>query len=92
MYGEFQILSPVVPTREFLFLRCCQQIEQGLWAIADVSVDLSRDPNQLGPPPSRTRRLPSGCLIQEMPNGYSKVIHTSVYQNFYKIFVLAVSD
>ncbi|XP_019708739.1 homeobox-leucine zipper protein ROC8 [Elaeis guineensis] len=71
MYEEMQVLSPVVPTREFCFLRYCQQIEQGSWAIADVSVDLSRE-NQFAPP-SRSRRLPSGCLIQEMPNGYSKV-------------------
>ncbi|ONK74994.1 uncharacterized protein A4U43_C03F12210 [Asparagus officinalis] len=72
MYGEFQILSPVVPTREFLFLRYCQQIDHSSWVVTDVSVDFPRDPNLLGPP-SRNRRLPSGCLIQEMPNGHSKV-------------------
>lgn len=71
MYEELQVLSPLVPTREFYFLRCCQQIEQGLWAIADVSIDYSRI-NQFVPP-SRSRRLPSGCLIQDMPNGYSKI-------------------
>nr|XP_019704584.1 homeobox-leucine zipper protein ROC8 [Elaeis guineensis] len=71
MYEEMQVLSPVVPTREFYFLRYCQQMEQGLWAIADVSVELSRA-NQFVPP-FRSRRLPSGCLIQDMPNGYSKV-------------------
>ncbi|KAJ4753197.1 Homeobox-leucine zipper protein ROC8 [Rhynchospora pubera] len=71
MYEELHVLSPVVPTREFCFLRYCRQIEQGLWAIADVSVDLSRE-IQFSTPPS-TRRLPSGCLIQEIPNGYSKI-------------------
>ncbi|KAJ3695947.1 hypothetical protein LUZ60_001324 [Juncus effusus] len=76
MYEELHVLSPVVPTREFCFLRYCRQIEQGLWAVADVSVDLSsrdNNSNQFSPP-SRTRRLPSGCLIQEIPNGCSKVI------------------
>lgn len=73
MYEELHVLSPVVPTREFHFLRYCRQIDQGLWAIADVSLDLNRE-NQFNSP-LRSRRLPSGCLIQDMPNGYSKVIH-----------------
>lgn len=75
MYEELQVLSPLVPTREFYFLRYCQQIEQGMWAIADVSIDYSRV-NQFVTP-SRSRRLPSGCLIHDMPNGYSKVIDTT---------------
>ncbi|KAG6534433.1 hypothetical protein ZIOFF_008319 [Zingiber officinale] len=69
MYAEMQVLSPVVPTREFCFLRYCQQIDQGMWAVADVSVDFPRD-NHLA---SQSRRLPSGCFIEEVPNGYSKV-------------------
>lgn len=71
MYEEIQVLSPVVPTREFCFLRYCQQIEPGMWVVADVSVDYPRD-NQLALS-SRSRRLPSGYLIEEMPNGYTKV-------------------
>ncbi|XP_078444427.1 homeodomain GLABROUS 11 [Wolffia australiana] len=71
MYGEFQILTPVIPTREFFFLRYCQQIEQHLWAVVDVSVDTSRE--NVFAPSSRSRRLPSGCLIHDMASGYSKV-------------------
>ncbi|KAF8014598.1 hypothetical protein BT93_H0421 [Corymbia citriodora subsp. variegata] len=71
MYEELQVLSPLLPTREFYFLRYCQQIEQGLWAIADVSFDLSRYDQFTSQ--SRSQRLPSGCLIQDLPNGYSKV-------------------
>ncbi|CAL9117908.1 unnamed protein product [Musa textilis] len=71
MYEELQVLSPLVPTREFCFLRCCQQIESGMWVVADISVDYPRD-NQLGVSP-RSRRLPSGCLIEETPDGYSKI-------------------
>ena len=71
MYGELQILTPVIPTREFYFVRYCQQIEQHLWAVVDVSVDMSRE--NLFAPASRSRRLPSGCLIHDMSNGYSKV-------------------
>lgn len=71
MYKELQVLSPLVPTREFYFLRYCHQIEQGNWAIVDVSYDFPRD-NQFANQ-CRSHRLPSGCLIQDMPNGYSKV-------------------
>ncbi|RLM54948.1 hypothetical protein C2845_PM10G05820 [Panicum miliaceum] len=71
MYEELHVVTPVVPTREFSFLRYCKQIEQGLWAVADVSPDGLRDV-PYGTPP-RSRRLPSGCLIADMSNGYSKV-------------------
>ncbi|XP_042445806.1 homeobox-leucine zipper protein ROC8-like isoform X1 [Zingiber officinale] len=71
IYEELQVLSPVVPTREFFFLRCCQQIQRGVWVIADVSVDYPRA-NELTPF-SQSKRLPSGCLIEEMADGYSKV-------------------
>nr|GMD38906.1 homeobox-leucine zipper protein HDG11 [Ipomoea batatas] len=72
MYEELQVLSPLVPTRQFYFLRFCQQIEQGSWAIVDVSYDVPQD-NYQSPPSCKVHRLPSGCLIQDMPNGYSNV-------------------
>ncbi|XP_066371669.1 homeobox-leucine zipper protein ROC8-like [Miscanthus floridulus] len=71
MYEELHIMTPVVPTRELSFLRYCKQIEQGLWAVADVSLDGQRDAHY--GIPSRSRRMPSGCLIADMSNGYSKV-------------------
>ncbi|XP_043718981.1 homeobox-leucine zipper protein ROC8-like [Telopea speciosissima] len=71
MYTEMQVLSPLIPTRESYFLRYCQPIDQGFWAITDVSFDLSQE-IQFGSP-SRAWKFPSGCLIQDMPNGYSKV-------------------
>ncbi|KAK1404528.1 Homeodomain GLABROUS 11 [Heracleum sosnowskyi] len=71
MYQELQVLSPLVPTRQCYFLRFCQQIEEGSWAIVDVSYDLPQD--NLFTSQCRVHRMPSGCLIQDMPNGYSKV-------------------
>ncbi|KAF7805806.1 homeobox-leucine zipper protein HDG2 isoform X1 [Senna tora] len=68
MTAELQVASPLVPTRESYFVRYCKQHADGSWAVVDVSLD------NLRPTPSvRCRRRPSGCLIQEMPNGYSKV-------------------
>ncbi|KAE8670586.1 Homeobox-leucine zipper protein MERISTEM L1 [Hibiscus syriacus] len=69
MTAEFQVPSPLVPTRENYFVRHCKQHGDGTWAVVDVSLD------NLNPSPiSRCRRRPSGCLIKELPNGYSKVI------------------
>ncbi|VVB12164.1 unnamed protein product [Arabis nemorensis] len=70
MTAEFQVPSPLVPTRENYFVRYCKQHSDGIWAVVDVSLD------SLRPSPSpitRSRRRPSGCLIQELQNGYSKV-------------------
>lgn len=72
MYEELQVLSPLVPTRQLCFLRFCQQIEQGSWAVVDVSYDITQE-NQYSSTSCKVHRLPSGCLIQDMPNGYSKV-------------------
>ncbi|GFS29863.1 protodermal factor 2 [Actinidia rufa] len=69
MTAEFQVPSPLVPTRENYFVRYCKQHADGTWVVVDVSLDNLR-PSAI----SRCRRRPSGCLIQELPNGYSKVI------------------
>ncbi|CAG7869237.1 unnamed protein product [Brassica rapa] len=68
MLEELQVLSPLVQTREFSVLRYCQQIENGTWAIVNISYEL---PQFISHPGSY--KLPSGCLIQDLSNGYSKV-------------------
>lgn len=72
MTAELQVLSPLVPVREVSFLRFCKQHAEGVWAVVDVSVDAVRD-GPGGPIYAACRRLPSGCVVQDMPNGYSKV-------------------
>ena len=76
MYEQMHILSPLVAPREFYFLRYCQQIEIGVWVIVDVSYDYSKE----GQPDSSFRfwKLPSGCMIEDLPDGCSKVSQ-SVY-------------
>ncbi|XP_038705175.1 homeobox-leucine zipper protein MERISTEM L1-like [Tripterygium wilfordii] len=64
MTAEYQVPTPFVPTRESYFLRYCKKHEDGTWAVVDVSLES---------PISRCHRRPSGCLIQEMTSGYSKV-------------------
>ncbi|KAE9611663.1 putative transcription factor & lipid binding HD-SAD family [Lupinus albus] len=90
MSAEFQVPSPMVPTRRSYFARYCKQHQDGSWVLVDVSLDDIR-PNAI----SNCRRRPSGCLIQELPNGYSKLMwieHVEVderasYYNLYNHFV-----
>lgn len=72
MHAELQVLSPLVPVREVNFLRFCKQHAEGVWAVVDVSVDSIRETSG-APTFVNSRRLPSGCVVQDMPNGYSKV-------------------
>ena len=68
MTAEFQVPSPLVPTRENYFVRYCKQHSDGIWAVVDVSLDSLRPS-----PITRSRRRPSGCLIQELQYVFSKV-------------------
>ncbi|KAL5161058.1 Homeobox-leucine zipper protein ANTHOCYANINLESS 2 [Glycine soja] len=72
MHAELQVLSPLVPVREVNFLRFCKQHAEGVWAVVDVSIDSIRESSG-APTFLNCRRLPSGCVVQDMPNGYSKV-------------------
>ena len=62
MYVESHMLTPLVPTRESFFLRCCKLLTPTCWAIVDGSVDRLRSE----PPPVmlKCRRRPSGIIIQ----------------------------
>ncbi|KAL2967404.1 hypothetical protein AAZX31_16G173800 [Glycine max] len=72
MLAEVQLLSPLVPARQVSFLRFCKKHAEGLWAVVDVSVDIGRNVTNSHPLMS-CRRLPSGCVIQDMPNGFSNI-------------------
>lgn len=66
------MISPLVPTRETHFLRYCQHnAEEGTWAIVDFPIDSFQESFHHSYP--RYCRRPSGCIIQDMPNGYSRV-------------------
>ncbi|RZC57432.1 hypothetical protein C5167_004732 [Papaver somniferum] len=71
MHAEFQVLSPLVQIREVNFLRFCKQHAEGVWAVVDISVDANQENSDTYT--YLSRRLPSGCVIQDMPNGYCKV-------------------
>ncbi|KAK2449066.1 homeobox-leucine zipper protein HDG11 [Trifolium repens] len=70
MVGEMHILSPLVPPREFYFIRYCRQFSDRDWVIVDVSGDFQFERANVRNP---AYKLPSGCLIREMADGKSKV-------------------
>jgi len=75
------VLSPLVPRREVTFLRFCNQLAEGVWAVVDVSIDgLERD--QCLVTSVNCRRLPSGCVVRETPNGckVTWVEHTEYHE------------
>ncbi|XP_027359024.1 homeobox-leucine zipper protein ANTHOCYANINLESS 2-like [Abrus precatorius] len=79
MLAEVQLLSPLVPVRQLSFLRFCKQHAEGVWVVVDVSVDIGRNATNAQPLMS-CRRLPSGCIVQDMPNGLSKITWVDHYQ------------
>eukprot|EP00250_Pteridium_aquilinum_P017164 c23484_g1_i1 orf=617-2857(-) len=70
IYTELQLPSPLVATREMFYLRYAKRVDH-LWVVVDVAVDSLRG----NPPPSllKCRKRPSGCVIEDTANGYSKV-------------------
>lgn len=79
MHAELRVLSPLVPVRTLKFLRFCKQHADGLWAVVDVSIGEGSNSNSF----SGCKRLPSGCVVQDMPNGFSKVIIANLQISFF---------
>ncbi|KAL6614477.1 hypothetical protein ACP70R_036747 [Stipagrostis hirtigluma subsp. patula] len=72
MFAELQMLTPMVPTREFYFLRHCKKLSAERWAIVDVSFDdVAADAGSSST--VKCLKNPSGCIIQEQTNGHCKV-------------------
>uniref|UniRef100_A0A453P9P7 START domain-containing protein n=1 Tax=Aegilops tauschii subsp. strangulata TaxID=200361 RepID=A0A453P9P7_AEGTS len=81
MKAELQVLSPLVPIREVIFLRFCKQLAEGAWAVVDVSIDglLSNQNSAATSAGSnlKCRRLPSGCVILRLER-----LHESNWSEF----------
>ncbi|XP_027775442.1 homeobox-leucine zipper protein HDG8-like [Solanum pennellii] len=83
MYEKLHILSPLVEAREFFFIRCCRQLDATTWIMVDISYDIFNG-IQCGVP-CYSLKFPSGCAIQDMGNGQSKVTwveHVQVYEKY----------
>ncbi|RDY07422.1 Homeobox-leucine zipper protein PROTODERMAL FACTOR 2, partial [Mucuna pruriens] len=69
MSTELHLPTPVIPTREYYFGRYSKQLSPDTWGVVDISLD-----KFIPSPTSNFWKRPSGCIITEMPNGYSKVV------------------
>ncbi|TVU35032.1 hypothetical protein EJB05_16898, partial [Eragrostis curvula] len=73
MFAELQMLTPLVPTREFCFLRYCKKLGAEKWATVDVSFDKAEPGAQKSSTVCECLKKPSGCIIEEQTNGHCKV-------------------
>ncbi|XP_010439958.1 PREDICTED: homeobox-leucine zipper protein HDG4-like isoform X2 [Camelina sativa] len=79
MYAGLQVVSPLLPTREGYFLRYLERKAKKVkWIIVDFPIESFRGFVKPASTAATTtiglyRRKPSGCIIQEMANGYSEV-------------------
>ncbi|KAK9724576.1 hypothetical protein RND81_05G083700 [Saponaria officinalis] len=72
MNAEIVFPSPFIPVRHEKFLRFSKQHSEGMWTVVDVSLDTIRESSYSGSF-VKWKRLPSGCIIQDVANGYSVV-------------------
>ncbi|PAN10645.1 hypothetical protein PAHAL_2G107900 [Panicum hallii] len=77
MNAEMWVQSPRVPNRTVNILRYSKLVAERQWAVMDVSVDgiFGQEvlPAYLPARYMGCRLLPSGCLLEDMSNGYCKV-------------------
>ncbi|KAM0005941.1 putative homeobox-leucine zipper protein GLAB [Helianthus debilis subsp. tardiflorus] len=66
MKAEIQLISPLVPVRVLKFIRFAKQQAEGMWIVVDLSIDSGMEGHV-------TRRCPSGCILHDMPNGFTVV-------------------
>ncbi|KAG5600234.1 hypothetical protein H5410_031604 [Solanum commersonii] len=71
-YTTDVIFTGIVSVRKVQFLRFCKKHVEGVWVILDVSVDTIQEGSQESEI-ENCRRLPSGCILLDMPNGYCQV-------------------
>ncbi|KAL3525079.1 hypothetical protein ACH5RR_013451 [Cinchona calisaya] len=71
MHEKLHVLSPLIAPRESMFLRYIQQLDSTTWVIANISYDCFKEQEDASS--SRSWKFPSGCIIQDMPNGKANV-------------------
>ncbi|XP_047331579.1 homeobox-leucine zipper protein MERISTEM L1-like [Impatiens glandulifera] len=73
--GALQVISiethaqtSFVPIRDNVLARYCRQVGEKKWAVVDVSLDIFREFHLV-----KSRKRPSGCVIEDTPNGFTNV-------------------
>ncbi|XP_047331576.1 homeobox-leucine zipper protein MERISTEM L1-like [Impatiens glandulifera] len=68
IYIETHAQTPFVPIRDNMLARYCRQVGEKKWAVVDVSLDIFRKFDLV-----KSRKRPSGCIIEDAPNGFTNV-------------------
>jgi hypothetical protein len=81
MQAEVQFPSPLVPAREVVFFRyCVHNSDEGTWSVVDFPAEGFQLEALQTSSVVKCQRRPSGCIIQDMPNGYSRVSNALVHE------------
>ncbi|XP_047336128.1 homeobox-leucine zipper protein MERISTEM L1-like [Impatiens glandulifera] len=68
IFIESHAQTPFVPIRDNIVARYCRQVGEKKWAVVDVSLDIFRSFHLV-----KSRKRPSGCIIEDMGDGFTKV-------------------
>lgn len=80
MQAEVEFPSPLVPAREVVFFRyCVHNSDEGTWSVVDFPAEGFQLEALQTSSVVKCQRRPSGCIIQDMPNGYSRVSNALVH-------------
>ncbi|XP_021765248.1 homeobox-leucine zipper protein ROC8-like [Chenopodium quinoa] len=71
VYKKMHSLPPINRPREYTLLQHCQEIKTGLWVIVNVSYNMFGGTYHNAP--IHYWKHPSGWMIEQLPNGISKV-------------------
>ncbi|XP_076915458.1 homeobox-leucine zipper protein HDG1-like [Bidens hawaiensis] len=63
--AKIQVITPLVPVRDLKFIRFAKQQAEGLWIVADVTINYGME--------GHITRCPSDCSIHDMPNGLLEI-------------------
>ncbi|PWA98544.1 Homeobox domain-containing protein/START domain-containing protein [Artemisia annua] len=70
IYKEYQLTpTKLSANRKLIVFRTCKKIDQG-WIVAEVTHEHNQNESAYQP---NCQRLPSGCLIEPITNGFSRV-------------------
>lgn len=77
MYEKLHILSPLLEATDYYFIHYFRKLDEKTWIMVDVSYDLIKE-IQSGET-SHAWKFPSGCAIQDLEHGESRVSNFPIY-------------
>ncbi|CAI9095186.1 OLC1v1031070C1 [Oldenlandia corymbosa var. corymbosa] len=92
MHQKLHVLSPLVAPREFIFFRYIRQMNSTTWIITQFSYDFFKE---VDTSTSHAWLLPSGCMIEDLSNGTTRVTwveHVHVDDKSHQLYKDTICD